>query len=78
VLHHADDIFLTAAEIRRLTKRKKRDAQIRVLKARRIRYTEDGDGRPVVLRAAVERKLLGHAEAPEPGPSPDFSVFPVV
>jgi hypothetical protein len=28
--------------------------------------------------AAVERKLLGEARTPEPGKSPDFSVFPVV
>jgi len=78
VTHCADDTFLTVAEIRRLTKRVKKDAQIRVLKVRRIRYTEDGDGYPVVMRAAVERKLLGDAVTPEPGPAPDFSIFPVV
>lgn len=30
------------------------------------------------MRAAIEKKLLGDVQTPEPGPSPDFSVFPKV
>jgi hypothetical protein len=73
-----DGFFLSRSQIRDLTKRKKRDAQIRVLKNQRIRFTVDGDGYPVVMVAAVEHLLLGEARTPEPGKSPDFSVFPVV
>lgn len=72
------DTFLTRAEVRTLTDKVYAPAQKRVLDARKIRYTEDGKGRPIVLRAALERRLLGKAESPEPRRGPDFSAFPAV
>lgn len=70
------DTYLTRAEIRRLTGRQKAKAQCAVLRKRRIRFTEDGDGWPVVARAHVEKRLLGHEEASQPVPELDFSRFP--
>jgi hypothetical protein len=70
------DTYLSPAEIRRLTGRQKAKAQCRVLDARKIRYTRDGDGWPIVARAHVEKRLTGEAKAPEPANEPDFSCFP--
>lgn len=71
-------LFLDPADIERLTGKKYAPAQKRALDKRGIRYTEDAHGRPVVLRASVERKILGRAETPEPAAGPDFSAFPRV
>lgn len=69
--------FLTAEELRQLTGKRYAPAQRRVLQNRRIRFTEDARGRPIVLRATIEKKLLGEAlSAPEQRTAPDFSVFP--
>lgn len=70
--------FLTPEEVRRITGKKYAPAQRRVLMERGIRFTPDGDGKPVVMRAHVERRLLGYVETTEAGPAPDFSVFPAV
>ena len=72
------ETFLTRTELVRLTGKKYAPAQKRVLEARRIRFTEDDAGRPIVLRAAIEKKLLGEAVSAEPGQGPDFSAFPAV
>lgn len=69
-------MFLTPADIVRLTGKKYAPAQKRVLRDRRIRFAEDAFGRPVVLRATVERKLLGDAVTETPAKRPDFSGFP--
>jgi hypothetical protein len=72
------ELLLDRAALKRLTGRTKKDAQKRVLEERRIPFTEDGDGRPVVLWASVERKILGKAKSAEPRQGPDFSAFPAV
>lgn len=72
------ETFLTRHELARLTGKVYAPAQKRVLDARKIRYEQDHKGRPIVLRAAIERKLLGKAESPEPRKGPDFSAFPSV
>lgn len=69
-------LFLSHDELRELTGKRYAPAQKRVLKGQGIRFTEDGMGRPIVLRAAVERRLMGGAATPEPEASPDFSAFP--
>jgi hypothetical protein len=70
--------ILAHADLALLTGRSYAPAQKRVLDRRGIKYTEDGDGRPVVLWATVERLHLGKpvTPAPSPVPAPDFSAFP--
>ena len=46
--------FLTRQDVEKLTGRKIKRTQIRVLRSRGIRFTLDGDGWPVVTWAAVE------------------------
>ena len=50
-------IFLTPEELQELTGRKRASAQIRWLKERGYPVEESAAGRPVVLRAEVERRL---------------------
>ncbi len=69
-------MFLTRDELERLTGRKYAPAQKRVLRERKIPYDEDDFGRPIVLAASIERKLLGQATSEEPAIAPDFSAFP--
>lgn len=69
-------MFLSPEELRRLTGKKKKDAQIRALKRKGYRFGEDDDGHPLVLCADVERKISGKATSPEPRSGPDFSTFP--
>jgi hypothetical protein len=69
-------MFLALEEVRRLTGKKKKDAQKRVLKAKGYRFGEDDVGRPLVLMADVERKIKGKATSPEPKQGADFSAFP--
>jgi hypothetical protein len=69
-------MFLAPDQVHRLTGRKKKDAQKRVLKAKGYRFGEDEDGRPLVLCADVERKIKGKATSPEPKRGADFSAFP--
>lgn len=72
------DTFLTIAEVKRLTGRTYAPAQRRVLERRKIPFEPDAKGRPVILRAVIERRQLGKAISPEPGWTPDFSAFPAV
>lgn len=73
------ELWLTPEEVQRLTGGKKyRPAQRRALERRQIRYIPADDGTPLVLRAVVEKKGGLGAAAPEPGPAPDFSIFPKV
>lgn len=72
------ETFLTRPEIVTLTGRKYAPAQKRVLLKRKIRFSEDDFGRPIVLRAAIEAKLLGNIQTDQPLPGPDFTVFPKV
>lgn len=69
-------LFLDPQEVRQLTGKRYAPAQKRVLRNQRIRFAEDAFGRPVVLRAAVEKRLLGEALSEEPVAAPDFSAFP--
>jgi len=71
-------LFLDAEDLKRLTGKIYRSAQKRALARLGIRYTVAADGRPLVLRATVERKIEGRAESPEPAKGPDFSCFPGV
>lgn len=48
-------MFLSAAEIFELTKRKKPSAQMRRLRAMGVDFKPDGDGKPLVLKSVVER-----------------------
>ncbi len=64
-------MFLTPADLIRLTGRRQRAGQKKVLAAKGYAFDEDGMGWPLVLVGAVERRLLG---APQPaertGPDP--------
>jgi hypothetical protein len=78
-VNHPDDFFLDEIALRRLCGgRKKKDAQIRALEKLGYHWIPAADGRPLVLRADVERKTRGRASSPEPRLEPDFSVFPAV
>jgi len=69
-------MFLTRAEIIRLTDKIYKSAQKRVLRKKGYRFEEDDAGHPLVLRASVERRIEGKAISAEPRPAPDFSAFP--
>ncbi len=71
-------LFLDPVDVRRLTGKIYASAQRRALAKLGIKYTVDANGHPLVLRASVERKILGRAETPEPVVGPDFSAFPRV
>lgn len=72
------DTFLTKADVKRLTDKTYAPAQRRVLDAKGIPYDQDDKGRPVILRAVIERRQLGKAVTAEPARGPDFSAFPAV
>lgn len=72
------DLFLTIPEVRRLTGKTYAPAQRRVLDGRKTPYDQDDKGRPIILRAVIERRQLGKATSPEPARGPDFTAFPVV
>lgn len=72
------ELFLSIPEVKRATGRTYSPAQRRVLDAKKIPYDEDGEGRPIILRAVYERRQLGKAITAEPARGPDFSAFPAV
>jgi len=74
----ASEFFLSRAEVRALTGRTYAAWQRRVLEEKKIPFEPDADGWPQVLRASVERRILGRANSPEPAGAPDFSAFPAV
>jgi hypothetical protein len=65
-------MFLTAAELADLTKRKLPRAQVRALRTMGIEHIIRPDGSPVVLRAHVEA-MLGAPERPVVAAEPDWS-----
>ena len=52
-------MFLTAVELRTLTGKERKDAQVRALHAMSIEHRVRPGGHPVVLRAHVETELGG-------------------
>ncbi len=69
-------MFLTRTEIFELTGYKRGTAQARWLRAEGFSFRIGADGRPRVLRAAVEKALgLGRADTARPARrrEPDFS-----
>jgi hypothetical protein len=72
------ETFLSKEEVKRLTDKTYAPAQRRVLDARKIPYDQDDKGRPIILRAVLERRQLGKAVTAEPVRGPDFSAFPAV
>lgn len=66
-------LFLDFDDLYRLTRKKQANAQKRVLKAKGYDFEEDPQGRPLVLRAQIESRILGTAareleQALKPGP----------
>jgi hypothetical protein len=59
-------MFLSQTELADLTGRRRSSAQIRWLSAQGLRYAIGADGRPRVLRAEVEGRLLSTRPAREP------------
>jgi hypothetical protein len=59
-------MFLTPDDLRDLTGLRRSSAQIRWLSAQGLRYVLGADGRPRVLRAEVEGRLLSKRPAREP------------
>lgn len=51
--------FLDDAELKRLTGRIRAPAQFRILQERGIPAILDGNGKPIVLRSAIEDKMGG-------------------
>lgn len=72
-------MFLTIEQLRSLTGRVKRSAQVRVLEAQKIPFVLDADGYPKVLAEAVKKRLLGSDVLidMQKRAEPDFSVFKV-
>jgi len=64
-------MFLSTAEIERLTGKKRPSAQIRWLKAHAYRFTVNGLNQPVVAVAESTRKLVGGAVAQHQEPNWD-------
>lgn len=54
-------MFLTEADIHRLTGKKRPSAQARWLKRKGYRFTVNGLGEPIVAVAEANRKLVGGA-----------------
>jgi hypothetical protein len=59
-------MFLSADDLADLTGRRRSSAQIRWLSAQGLRFVLGADGRPRVLRAEVEGRLLSKRPAREP------------
>lgn len=61
-------MFLSPAEIQRLTGKVRPSAQVRWLKLRGYRFTVNGLGEPIVANAEAVRKLVGrsHSTPQEP------------
>jgi hypothetical protein len=59
-------VFLSAAELIELCGRKRSSSQIAWLAAQGLRFVCGADGRPRVLRAEVEGRLLSKRPAREP------------
>ena len=59
-------MFLSANELADLTGRTRASAQVRWLAGNGLRFVLGADGRPRVLRAEVEGKLLSKRPAREP------------
>ena len=59
-------MFLTPDELATLTGRKRASAQLRWLSGNGLRFIVGADGRPRVLRAEVEGRLLSKRPAREP------------
>jgi hypothetical protein len=59
-------MFLTPTELAELCGRKRSSSQIRWLAAQNLRFVLGADGRPRVLRAEVEGRLLSKRPAREP------------
>ena len=68
------NLFLTAEEVYRITRKRQRAAQRRVLLAKGYAFDEDAAGWPLVLRTTVEQR---HAAQPrQEGPSsPDSAAL---
>lgn len=64
-------MFLTPAEIERLTGKKRPSAQIRWLQAHGYRFTVNGLNQPVVAVAESTRKLVGGTMARQQEPNWD-------
>ena len=56
-------MFLSADEVRELTGRTRASAQVRWLAGNGLRFVLGADGRPRVLRAEVEGRLLSKRKA---------------
>lgn len=68
------DMFLADDDIQALTKRKRCDAQLRVLAQMGIEYKRRPDGTLAVLRSYVEKVFgEGVTSTPRRKTSPDFS-----
>lgn len=71
-------MFLSDEELHELTKRTRRGAQARALRAMGIEHRVRGDGSVVVLRAHVEQVFgvaLPKSTKPKPSAEPDWSAI---
>jgi hypothetical protein len=66
-------VFLSQTELTELTGLKRGSAQARWLAQAGLRHVLAADGRPRVLRAEVERRMLSGPVRREPKPEPDWS-----
>jgi hypothetical protein len=64
----SDGLFLTKDELVALTGRKKAVLQVEWLKKHRWLYETNACGAPRVARAYFERRMVGDAATPVPGP----------
>lgn len=68
-------IFLTPIEVRQLTGKCFAATQCGVLRSRGIKFILDGNGKPKVLRAEIERRLA--SEPTSATTEPNFNVFKI-
>lgn len=66
-------IFLTPMEVKQLTGKCFAATQCAVLRERGIKFILDGNGKPKVLRAEIERRL--GSEQASAQTEPNFNVF---
>lgn len=66
------DVFLTAPELRQLTGRVHKSAQVEWLRRHRWRYAVTSDGEPRVAREYWRARMVADQDAPDPW-APDLA-----
>lgn len=68
-------MFLNRDEIKELTGKIRRPAQIRELQKMRIIHDVRPDGYPLILKSYIEKRLDGAIESPKKGEEPNWNAL---